>query len=288
MGIWSYNNISSLISFETVVSERCIYCSGKMIRVPAQYLKHNTTNEQVRNQLSLCPVCGWWSVYRIIHNRFPETEEIEGYAGAIGSLKELDLADISIPLCEIRSYIAAKPESRFDVNPKLFEDIVSSIFSDFGWITRVTAYRGDGGIDIVLDGKGSQTIGVQVKRYKRAIEAEQIRAFAGALLVNGYTRGVYVTTSNFRRGAKKTSECLQVRGYPIELVDAIKFLNALGIAQMETFKLSKEQIEKLLKVRCGHLGGGLKKPFENDDEVFRRFPAARIFSLTEMKGGVIK
>ncbi len=137
----------------------------------------------------------------------PNTPEFECYSGAIGCLKELDLTDVSVPLDDVRQYLLAKKDSVYEAHPKLFEDVVCSVFKDFGWDARVTAYSGDDGIDVVLDGHADNTVGVQVKRYKKQnkIEAEQIRSLAGALVVNGHTRGVFVTTSSFRKGAWQTA-----------------------------------------------------------------------------------
>jgi restriction endonuclease Mrr len=38
------------------------------------------------------------------------------------------------------------------MNPKLFEDTVASVFQEHGYQARVTGQSGDGGIDVVLDG----------------------------------------------------------------------------------------------------------------------------------------
>jgi len=54
---------------------------------------------------------------------------------------------------------------------------VASVFRDCGFHARVTSYSGDGGIEVILE-RGDETIGVQVKRYKSAIDAEQIRSLA--------------------------------------------------------------------------------------------------------------
>ena len=79
---------------------------------------------------------------------------------------------------EVRKYLCAKEESIFNVHPRMFEDMVCSIFKDLGWNARATAYSDDGGIDVILDGRGGATIGVQIKRYKRKrrIEADEIRS----------------------------------------------------------------------------------------------------------------
>ena len=70
-----------------------------------------------------------------------------------------------------------------------------------------------------------------MKRYRDAIEAEQIRSLLGALVVGGFTRGVFVTTSKYRSGADAVASAATCRGYPIELLDAEQFYEALGVAQ---------------------------------------------------------
>ena len=109
---------------------------------------------------------------------------------------------------------------RFLLNPKVFEDIVGSIFADHGFTVRVTSYSGDDGIDVILlDGQDNAEVGVQVKRYRGKIEAEQIRSLAGALALSEMPKGVFVTTSTFTRGAKLTADRFLELGVPIELVD---------------------------------------------------------------------
>ena len=90
---------------------------------------------------------------------------------------------------------------------------------------------GDRGIDVYLDGPDESLIGVQVKRWRGAISVEQMTALTGALVVNDCTKGIFVTTSRFRRGAVEFAARSSLRGYPIELVDATKFYQTLKIAQ---------------------------------------------------------
>jgi restriction endonuclease Mrr len=75
-----------------------------------------------------------------------------------------------------------------------------------------------------------------VKRYKNLISVDQIRSFAGALLINGMTRGMFVTTSSFQSGAERTSALAGMRGIAVELVDAQRFYDALGIAQRNAYE----------------------------------------------------
>lgn len=236
-------------------------------------------------QLSICPQCGWWTVYRIHQGEFPRTAGIaESHSGNIGCLKELDLTDISIPLNEIRQYLLAKRESVYDVHPRRFEEIVSSVFSNLGWNARVTAYSGDDGIDVILDGPCNCTVGVQVKRNKkeRKVEAEQIRSLAGALLLGGHTRGVFVTTSSFRSGAIEVAEKSSAIGYPIELIDAERFFQALGISQIKSFKPDQELLISYITKRGLHLGTGAEVPFISGEDLRKRLIVVGTLTKSEL------
>lgn len=169
------------------------------------------------------------------------------YQGNIAQLHNLDLNDVSIPLEEVKNFLIAKYEGRHDLHPRLFKETVASVFRDLGYQARVTAYSGDGGIDVVLDGPDNTEIGVQVKRYKDSVSVEQIRAFTGALLLGGYTKGIFVTTSRFQSGASKTANLAMVRGIPIELIDANRLYDALRLSQREVYSSPEDFIQYLGK-----------------------------------------
>src|SRR5205085_12492787 len=218
--MWDYPSASTLLTRYCATSDNCVWCSKPLGRLDPAYFESENSPRKLIAQASVCLYCGWWTAFRVHHGHHPKTAELfECYEGAIGSLKEFDLFDVSAPLSEVRKYLQAKKEQVFDMHPKLFEDIVGSVFKDFGWSIQVTAYSGDDGLDVILSGSGGRTVGVQVKRHKRSrkIEAEQIRAFAGALILNGLTEGVFVTTSSYRRGALETAKLFGGLGYPIRL-----------------------------------------------------------------------
>jgi hypothetical protein len=75
---------------------------------------------------------------------------------------------------------------------------------------------------------------------------EAIRALAGALLLGGYTKGIFVTTSHFQSGADRTVALASARGVPIELVDAQRFYDALGIVQREMYQYADESAAPFL------------------------------------------
>jgi restriction system protein len=269
--MWEYGESSRVATIESVGSDDCIFCGKPLGRMPAHSFESGSKRLFV--QVSVCLLCGWWTVYRVHQGEHARTASLaEGYSGSIGCLKELDLDDVSAPLGEVRQYLLAKKDSAFDAHPKLLEDVVCSMFKDLGWSARVTAYSGDEGIDVILDGPKGSTIGVQVKRYKRErrIEAEQIRSLAGALLGGGHTKGIFITTSTFRRGARKAADKMASAGYPIELVDAERFLEALGVAQVKSFKLTPEQIHSYILKSGIHIGTGVHKDFVEGEDLRAR------------------
>jgi restriction system protein len=210
-------------------------------------------------------------VFRVHQGEYARTAGIaESYSGTIRCLKELDLTDVSIPLQEVRQYFLARKDNIYKVHPKVFEDIVCSVFNALGWTARVTAYSGDDGVDVILDGPEGRTVGVQVKRYKERIEAEQIRSLAGALMLGEHTSGVFVTTSSFRRGAVDAADRFTKIGYPIELIDAERFLTALGIAQVRGSQLTQERIASYVILPGFHLGTGIEQPFHPGEDLCKR------------------
>jgi restriction system protein len=204
----------------------------------------------------LCRMCGWWTKQKFVISYLGDWDTSTYSSGAIGSLYNLDVSDQSIPIEEIRSYLAVKYDERFNIDPWRFEEVVASVYKDLGYYARVTARSGDGGIDVVLDGSNSKVIGVQVKRYKDKIKVEQIRSFVGALYLKRMTRGIFVTTSSFQSGADNVAQLSSSRGIPIELVDAQRFYQALGIAQQKYYKTIKDPLAPFVNVPLGSLGFG--------------------------------
>jgi restriction system protein len=238
MSIWDYRYVRDPIDTKSIADRHCIFCRTALETLPASYDEDEYFNLDEAIQVAICPICGWWKNVRLVQEIKADDEEYERYSNcyaAIGGLKPLDLSNISIPVSEVRKYLAARYEKRFDVHPRVFEETVASVFADLGYGTRVTNYSNDGGIDVILDGPNDQLIGVQVKRYRDSISVEQIRSLTGALVIGGFTKGVFVTTSTFQRGVKNTSQISAARGFPIQLMDASSFLSALKIAQRNSY-----------------------------------------------------
>jgi hypothetical protein len=241
--IWHYGSVGDLSLYMSVIDQTvCLYCSTPLlldkdaINEAETYEMYNygmsdkfTTTSKAN--IGICEVCGWWmyNVRTWIGGKGPASQELK-----VGVLRQLDLSNADVPLDEVRAYLAAKFDARFAINPRLFEEVVASVFRDHGFSTVVTNYSGDGGIDIILDRPPGGTIGVQVKRYKDRIAVNQIRELTGSLVIGGYTKGIFVTTSDFQSGARSVADISTARGYPIELVNAHAFYEALKIAQLNS------------------------------------------------------
>ncbi|HJV47834.1 MAG TPA: restriction endonuclease [Geothrix sp.] len=190
-------------------------------------------------EISLCPVCGWWAVWKQV-DLFTPCQIWQMLFHAEGALRVLDLTDIELPITEARDYLSAKYESRFDIHPRKFEEVVASVFRSLGYDIHLSAYTHDGGIDIVLGGPGADHIGIQVKRYRHRIQVEQIRAFAGAMVLEGIPRGIFVTTSGFSKNTKAAAARYSAQTTRIDLVDGEAFLNALRVAQFADYQEAME------------------------------------------------
>jgi len=102
--MWEYGEAGRILTTRSVYAKQCIFCGFEMFRFSAQEFEVGA--KRLLAQPSICMECGWWTVYRVHRGQIPETSELaESYSGTIGSLKELDLRDISTPLGEIRKYL---------------------------------------------------------------------------------------------------------------------------------------------------------------------------------------
>jgi len=187
----------------------------------------------------VCPTCGWWIAFEESVQRQGSDIVVSAFGG-VGGLIEFDVGGLDVPLRDLRNYLVAKYDARFAINPRVFEDAVASVFHDRGYRARVTAFSGDDGIDVVLDGPDDKLIGVQVKRHASTISVEQLRSLVGALVINGMTSGVFVTTSDFTSGAPRTVDLAAARGIRVDLYDAARFYDALKLAQRTAYESADE------------------------------------------------
>jgi len=260
MSIWQYDAVTTdTESVRLAVGrEYCLFCN-----TPLDLLKseHSGAREvggytHYHRMVRVCPLCGWWIAKNTNSEKFGQMLSFAEY-GAAAQLRVFDLTGTTEPIEEIRRYLIANYDARYQIHPKVFEETVASVFRSLGYVARVTAYSGDDGIDVVLDGPNDQAIGVQVKRYRSRIAVEAIRSLAGALFIGGLTRGIFVTTSSFQSGADRTARLAAMRGKPIELFDAERFYDAMKLAQRDMYTHDQDKSAPFTSdhIRYCYLGG---------------------------------
>lgn len=216
------------------------------------YLNLDFDKKSIEIWLETCNACGWWNLIKNISIAAEVWQIWDFFYGCSGVLRKLDIEDSKTPIDEVSRYLIANYESRFQVNPRLFEEVVADVYKGLGYYVQVTGYSNDGGIDVVLRNSAEKIIGVQVKRYKNKIKVEQIRAFAGALVLAGYNRGIFVTTSDFQPGALKAVNKYNSKTLPITLINSQEFYDALRISSIDRFD-NKKLLESLNKEKISSL-----------------------------------
>ena len=133
-------------------------------------------------------------------------------------------------LSEIETELAgALLEQLQNSSPSFFEKVVLDLFLKMGYggsdeqNGEVLGKSGDDGVDGIInqDALGLERIYIQAKRYQaeNTISAEAMRGFAGALSMKQASKGLFVTTSSFTKGAVSAAEKVQHR---IILIDGQK------------------------------------------------------------------
>lgn len=197
-----------------------------------------------KTHLGVCEKCGFWLVwddkYMVGQGKDYSYRYVTSRA-ARGVLKQYDNdRSADAPLGELRAYLLANYKHRYSINPFHMEALVASIYRSMGYSVQLTPKSRDDGVDIYLTERGSKVAAVQVKRYKNKIEAEQIRAFAGAILLSNLNNGIFVTTSQFTRGAVTTAERFKTASIQMSLVDATVLLDLLGSGLRSAYKFPVE------------------------------------------------
>lgn len=114
------------------------------------------------------------------------------------------------------------------MDPQRFEDVVGRVLSEIGFDEiEVTKYHGDKGIDVrgtlVVAGGIDIQMAVQVKKWKRNVEAPEVQKVRGAASAN--ERGLIVTTSRFSKGA--IEEATRDGVTPVGLIDGDQLIGLM-------------------------------------------------------------
>lgn len=141
-------------------------------------------------------------------------------------------------------------KSILNCSPDFFETLVIDLLLAMGYgydskeSGMVVGKTGDGGIDGIIneDKLGFSQVYVQAKRWNsdQTVSSPDVQAFAGALLGKGASKGLFITTSQFSKAARKYVE--DQKTMRIVLVDGAELTrlmidNGVGVSVQHIFKV---------------------------------------------------
>jgi restriction system protein len=191
--------------------------------------------------------------------QFPEFVEFKArrtdQATAVGPSVETHVSALSPTeaierlVSEADDSVAAELLDRVLAQPPIFLERLSLLLlraMGYGGREALVAHTGkpgDGGLDGVIrqDALGLDLVGVQAKRYARdtSVQRPEIQAFVGALQGTQTSRGVFVTTGGFSKGARDFAEQVSTR---LVLIDGQELARLMvrynvGVATRVTFEI---------------------------------------------------
>jgi restriction system protein len=191
-----------------------------------------------------CEYCGWWQlrgdgvVYPGSSSSLREPTPAR-YAHSYHSILEpLDIGSNDVALTDLRHHLLRRWEDRKVISAGKAQDLVASVLKDHLKcdVLKLTANANapDGGIDLFICSIGGQVNrAVQVKRrMKKDVEPiDDVRHFVGALVLEGYRKGIFVTTARrFSKPAAKVAANARLKRHRLELdlINGAQYLSCLS------------------------------------------------------------
>jgi restriction system protein len=211
--------------------------------------------EIMRRRLHLCNSCGWWQLNL-------EREFAVGGQKRVALWWELyhailvhvDISSDNVPLEDLKTNLARRWDDRKYINAQKAEDLVAGILKEHYRcdVHRVTANANsaDGGIDLFLaEDNGKIHSAVQVKRrIDRDVESvKEVRNFVGALLLEGFERGIFVTTATrFSTPAQKVPKNPNLAKYKLEL----ELIDGEMLLELLKYSISSSALSLPVSIDC--------------------------------------
>jgi restriction system protein len=142
-----------------------------------------------------------------------------------------------------------------EITPSFFEKVVVDLLLAMGYGStaedagQTIGGTGDGGVDGVVreDRLGLDLIYLQAKRYRdTAVNADQLRSFAGALDDKGARKGVFITTSRFTADAERFAERQQMKRIVLidgERLTRLMLRHDVGVRASRTITLKRLDLD---------------------------------------------
>jgi restriction system protein len=210
----------------------CVACGSKCSK--ALFSKYETAGYVRYKHLYFCEQCNWWRRLDEFCNDDDRTLSMD-HTWAI--LKELPVSSNDVPIELLRKHLAKNFADVREISSQKAEELVAAVFRESFGPCEVNYFRGstfsqDGGIDLVVVQADRGPSAIQVKRRPsgKTEDVENVRSFVGAVIMNGFRSGVYVSlASRFSSQAMAVSRNPHLRdlGIEIQLLDSTRFYDLL-------------------------------------------------------------
>jgi restriction system protein len=140
-------------------------------------------------------------------------------------------------------------EQIMESSPSFFERLVVDVLVSMGYGgTRKDAGEavggsGDEGIDGIIkeDRLGLEVVYIQAKRWKATVQRPEIQKFVGALRGQNARKGVFITTSDYSKGARQFAEGLQDKVVLIdgEMLSSLMIDHGVGVTPEATYEIKR-------------------------------------------------
>jgi len=132
----------------------------------------------------------------------------------------------------------------------LAAEILAPLLAEDGYNVKLTSHSRDDGFDLragvsANSSYQANSIGIQVKRFRRPIPVESIRSLMGAGVLQGLDRVMLVSPSGFTSAAKR----IAARDLPIqiELIDIEALKTWIGRIEVDV-SIDRAEVEQILRV----------------------------------------
>lgn len=138
-------------------------------------------------------------------------------------------------------------------SPAFFERLVIDLLIKMGYggskkeAGQVIGKSGDGGIDGIIkeDRLGLDTIYIQAKKWENTVPVAQVRDFAGSLLSKKAKKGIFISTSNYPKGAYDFVDSIEPK---IVLIDGkelaeLMIQHNVGMATRSFYEIKKLDLD---------------------------------------------
>ncbi len=218
-----------------------------------EVLKKKPTKIDVKFLQGLDDFKKWQTSYQTTYQNKKDNETSEENINEIeqGKTPE-ELLDYSFQ--KLKDELALELIERIkNCSPVFFERLVIDLLIKMGYggsrkeAGQIIGKSGDGGIDGIIkeDKLGLDTIYVQAKKWENTVPVGQVRDFAGSLLSKKAKKGIFISTSNYPKGAYEFVASIEPK---IVLIDGkelaeLMIQHNVGMATKSIYELKKLDLD---------------------------------------------